>query len=165
MEARRYNTPEEAARGDTPAQFVRVVGVVVRGDDAVVAQLTNDRPPFEVETAHCHREGDEWVAGMSGNSTSGFLPTGSGVGTVLVWDEAPIDAVAARFEYAGREQVVAVERGCAVAVFDDVEQLDGHLGMVRVAAWINAEGVETKLPWHEPPEQFRSFFQREFDSR
>ena len=30
-------TPEEAARAGIPASYVRVVGVVVRGDDAIVA--------------------------------------------------------------------------------------------------------------------------------
>jgi hypothetical protein len=117
-------TPEEAARGDIPARFVRVIGVVVRGDTAAVAQLMNDGPPYEVETAYCHRKGDGWVEGSSGNSTYGYLPTGEGIGTVVVWDEAPATAVSARFEYAGREQVAAVENGCALAVFDDVKEDD-----------------------------------------
>jgi hypothetical protein len=46
-----YATPEEAARGGTPTRFVRVVGTVVRGDRAIVAQRMNDRPMYEVELA------------------------------------------------------------------------------------------------------------------
>src|SRR5438094_3904172 len=121
---RTRRSPEDAARGDIPAAFVRVVGVVIRGDTAVVAQLTNDGPPFEVDTALCHREGDVWVEGSSGNSTTGYLPTGERTGTVVVWDEAPSDVTAARFEYAGIEKVVPIEEGCALAVFDDVPQDD-----------------------------------------
>ena len=51
MDARMID-PElaEAARGDIPAKYVRVVGVVVRGDQAVVAQLINESPTFEIDT-------------------------------------------------------------------------------------------------------------------
>lgn len=159
------NTPEEAARGDIPAQFVQVVGVVVRGDTAVVAQLTNDAPPYEVETAYCHREGDGWVEGPSGNSTSGYLPTGAGVGTVVVWDEAPATAVSARFVYEGREQLVDVENGCALAVFDDVKEEDAYIGGPSLVAWIDAAGHEQELPRFEPPEwiraKLRNYLERE----
>jgi hypothetical protein len=150
------STPEEAARGDIPAQFVHVIGVVVRGDAAVVAQLTNDVPPYEVETAYCHREGEGWVGGSSGNSTSGYLPTGEGIGTVVVWDEAPATAVSARFEYDGREQVVPVERGCALAVFDDVKEEDAFVGSPSLVAWIDAGGAEQELPRYDPPESVRA---------
>ena len=159
------STPEEAARGDVPAQFVQVIGVVVRGDTAVVAQLTNDVPPYEVETAYCHREGDGWVEGSSGNSTSGYLPTGEGIGTVVVWDEAPATAVSARFEYAGHEQVVPVERGCALAVFDDVKEDDAFVGGPLLVGWIDAGGAEEELPRFDPPEwvraKFRKYLERE----
>lgn len=50
-------TPQEAARGDTPAEFVKVIAVVVRGDEAVVAQLMNE---VEMDTSHCVREGNGW---------------------------------------------------------------------------------------------------------
>jgi hypothetical protein len=159
------STPEEAARGDIPARFVQVVGVVVRGDTAVLAQLTNDAPPYEVETAYCHREGDGWVEGSSGNSTSGYLPTGEGIGTVVVWDEAPATAVSARFEYNGREQVVPVERGCALAVFDDVKEEDAYVGGPSLVAWIDAGGAEQELLRFDPPEwvraKLRKYMERE----
>ena len=79
-----YQSPEEAARGTTPAKFVRVIGVVVRGKNAIVAQLMNDGPSFEVDTAYCHQEPDgSWFEGVSGNSTGGFLSTGDGHGTAV----------------------------------------------------------------------------------
>ena len=57
-----------------PAKYVRVIGTVIRGDRAIVAQLMNDGPPFEVETAFCIKEADgTWAEGSSGNSTAGFL--------------------------------------------------------------------------------------------
>ena len=155
MSRRLYSTPEEAARGDIPSQFVRVVGVVLRDDQAVVAQLTNDKPPYEVETARCSRESGSWVAEGSGNSTSAYMPLSELMGTSVVWSPAPADAVAARFVYKGREQVVSVEAGCALAAFDDVPVEDGFLGLPHLAAWIDASANETQVPWHGPPERFR----------
>ena len=117
-----YATPEEAARGDIPDACVRVIAVVVRGDEAIVAQLTNaDRYPdaYEFETAQCSREGSGWVSGISGNGNSGFIRTGSAAGTVVVWDEAPAGAAAARFALGERDLVAPVEDGFVVAVFDD----------------------------------------------
>jgi hypothetical protein len=148
-----FATPEEAARGDVPVQFVRVVGVVVRGDSAVVAQLTNDGP-YEVETAYCKRKGNGWACHVGGNSTSGYIPTDERSGTVVVWDEAPAGATAARFEYEGREQVVAVENGCGLAVFDDVAEDDAD--GPRLTAWIFADGTEQALPLYTAPESMRT---------
>lgn len=147
-----FDTPEDAARGDIPSRFVRVVGVVVRGDEVIVAQLVNDRPPYEVETAHCWRERSGWTGGASGNSTSAWIATGETACTFVLWDEAPVSAVAARFEYAGSEQVVPVENGCALAVFDEVTKEDALLHKPRLAAWIDAHGSEEPLARHELPE-------------
>jgi hypothetical protein len=154
-------TPEEAARGDVPAQFVRVVGVVVRGDTAIVAQLMNDRPPYEVETAHCSRQGPGWLGGSSGNSTVGFIPTSKTRGTAVVWGEAPgPTTTAARFAYGEQQQVVPVTGGCALAVFDDVPVEDGYLGVPRLAAWLHEDGTEQELPRHEPPQWLQDKLKR-----
>lgn len=137
-----HATPEDAARGDVPARHVRLVAVVVRGDRALVAQLTNDRPPHEPDTVHCRRGRDgTWEAEASGNSTYGFLPTGHGVGTLLAWDEAPAGAVAARFACQGRELTVPVERGCAVAVFDEYAVEGDDVVPMAIPRWIRAEGA------------------------
>jgi hypothetical protein len=152
-------TPEEAARGDVPQKFVRVVGVVVRGDQAIVAQLMNDVPVYEVETAFCHREPDGlWVEGSSGNGTSGYLPSGNGLGTVLTWDEAPENARAARFTYRDGHQVVQVERGYVVAVFDDVAHDDWPFDAPRLAAWIDVAGVEQPVEQPIFPDHMRARF-------
>src|SRR5579859_2367227 len=65
--------------------------------------------PAAERLAQCSRERDgTWDEDSSGNSMSGFLPTGDGIGTFVAWDEAPPWAVAARFVCRAREQVVAV---------------------------------------------------------
>jgi hypothetical protein len=152
-------TPEHAARGDVPQRFVRVVGVVVRGDQAIVAQLMNDVPVHEVETSFCHREPDgSWVEWSSGNGTSGYLPTGEGVGTVLIWKEAPENTRAARFSYGDQEQVVEVEQGCVVAVFDDVSQHDWPFDGPRLTAWVDLSGVGQSVEHSEIPERLRARF-------
>jgi hypothetical protein len=157
-------TPEEAARGDVPARYVRVVGVVVRGDQAVVAQLMNDRSPFEVETAQCSRERDgTWDADSSGNSMSGFLPTGVGIGTFVAWDEAPSWAVAARYVCREREQVVTVDNGCAFAVFDDVrfaDEVELLFDGPQLSAWIDEAGKEQTFDRREAPTWMRERMRR-----
>lgn len=129
-------TPEEAARGGVPAEFVRVITVVVRGDEAVVAKLMNES---EMDTSQCVREGDGWVEQGSGNSNSAFLGVENGIGTVVTWDdEAPTWAVGAKYEVDAREQVVPVENGCVVATFDDVPENSWP----RLTAWIDSGGAE-----------------------
>jgi hypothetical protein len=151
---RSYRTPEEAALGDVPARFVRVIGTVVRGDQAVVAQLMNDRPPFEIETTHCVRVRKGlrrgWEQTGGGNSSLAFMATGPVKGTVVVWGQAPEFAAAARFEHIDRELVVPVENGCVLAVFDDVDG-DEVLpdSTPKLSAWIEASGTEHRLP-HSP---------------
>ena len=154
-----FPTPEEAARGSTPAKYVQVVATVIRGERAIVAQLMNDRAPFEVETAFCFREPDgTWVEGSSGNSTAGFLPTDDGMGTFVVWDEAPEGAAVARFLCRDSTRDVAVAKGCAVGVFDGITVEDEYTALFdgqRIVAWIDADGTETQLPHHDPPAWIR----------
>jgi hypothetical protein len=135
-----YATPEEAARGDIPERFVQVIGVVVRGDSAVVAQLTNDRPPFEIDTAEVVLTDDGWEGMNSGNTNGGLLSSKDGTMTVVLWDQAPAFAVAGRFRCGEREQTVAVERGCAFVVFDDAIR-----DTARLEAWIDVAGEEHEL--------------------
>jgi hypothetical protein len=152
-------TPEEAARGAVAERFVHVVGVVVRGDQAIVAQLMNDVPPHEVDTVVCFREPDgSWVGGSSGNSAGGYVPTGEGVATFLTWAQAPEGARAARFAYGDQEQVVRAERGCVVAIFDDVAQDDLPFDGPRLKAWVDVSGVEQPVRQYEIPEHMRARF-------
>jgi hypothetical protein len=129
-------TPEEAARGDVPAEFVKVIAVVVRGDEAIVAQLMNESEP---DTSHCVRKGGGWVEQSSGNFDAAFMGVENGVGTVVTWrDEAPTWAVAAKYEVGAREKVVPVENGCVAATFDGVPENSWP----RLAVWIDARGAE-----------------------
>ena len=55
-----YDSPEEAARGDIPAQFFTVLGVRIDGDEGCVWSLTNDRPTFEAYEDVVVRRGSKW---------------------------------------------------------------------------------------------------------
>lgn len=55
-----YATPEEAARGEIPPRFARVVGVRVDGDSATVWLLTNEAPQFEPYQVGCVRHNGLW---------------------------------------------------------------------------------------------------------
>jgi hypothetical protein len=118
-----FASPEEAARGDLPEEYVRVVGVVARGDEAVVAQITNaDGYPdaYEIDTAMCHRTSEGWVAGSSGNGNMPFIQTSDDRCTVVWWSEAEDGVSGVRIRLGEQEQTVAVEDGFFFAVFDDV---------------------------------------------
>lgn len=82
-----YATPEEAARGDIPEKFVTVLGVAVRGDEATVWLLTNDRPPFEAYVENCVRTDGRW---HPSEGSGGF-----GAGASTPWE---IREAAARIE-------------------------------------------------------------------
>ena len=122
---RTFETPEEAARGELPEEYVRVVGVAVRNEAAVVAQVMNaDGYPhaYEVETVECFREGDGWVGGNSGNNNLVWMPTIAGRGTVVWWGEAPAGVTAGRIRLGDQEQTVGVEDGFVFVVFDNVPE-------------------------------------------
>jgi hypothetical protein len=73
-----YATPEEAARGDIPAEFVHVVALVERGGTAIVAQVVNDFPgAYEIDTATCYRDDDGSWSASNGNGDSAFIRTGA----------------------------------------------------------------------------------------
>jgi len=55
-----YSSPEEAARGDIPEEFVTIADIRIEGDYAVVSMLTNDRPPFEPVEEAVIRIGSKW---------------------------------------------------------------------------------------------------------
>src|SRR5437899_9845959 len=146
-----HATPEEAALGDVPSRFVHVIGVVIRGDRAVVAQLTNDRHPHAIQTSSCARarQGFKrgWVETTSGNSNLDFIPTGDGKGTVGVWNQAPEFASAACFECLGRKETVPVKNGCVLTVFDGVPGDDLRPDEVpALRAWLDPAGIEHVLP-------------------
>ena len=139
----KFAAPEDAARGDIPSDEVRVVGVIERGDHAVVAQITNATgypEAYEIYTSHVYRDNEGWSAGMGSNGDLAVIPTSRGVGTMVTWCEAPLDAVAGRFVMGEREATFAVEDRFVVAVFDDVpvDFTDPWRGYPRLAEWITA---------------------------
>jgi len=119
-----YATPEEAARAGLPEDCApaEVVGVVVRGDAAVVAQVV-DRggvPRGDFDTSTPRRVEGGWMPGAGGNSTAAFIHTDDDTITVVSWCSAPSEARGARYVFLGREQTFPVAGGHVVAAFDDV---------------------------------------------
>ena len=55
-----YGSPEEAARGDIPEQFVTIADIRIEGDYAVVSMLTNGRPTYELDGEPVIRIGSQW---------------------------------------------------------------------------------------------------------
>lgn len=118
-----FSTPEEAARGNLREEYVRVVGVAVRGDQAVVAQVMNaDGYPsaYEVETCMCSRTKAGWEGGSSSNGNMTFIPTGDNRCTVVWWDEAPVGVSVVRIRLGDEEQEVCVRDGFFFVTFDGV---------------------------------------------
>ena len=141
----KFATPEDAARGDIPAEEVRVVGVVVRGDQAVVAQITNASgypAAYERYTSHVNRDADGgWSGGMGSNGNTAVIFTGPWTGTMVSWCEAPARATAALFVLADREATFPVEDGFVVAVFDDVliDSVNPWREYPRLGEWVMAD--------------------------
>lgn len=66
-----YPTPEAAAAGGFPPQYVTVLGSVINGDNAEVWLLTNDQPPYEPYVMGCYRTEPGWLQSGGNN---GFFP-------------------------------------------------------------------------------------------
>jgi hypothetical protein len=174
-----FATPEEAARAELGAKSVRFVGTVVRGDEAIVAHWVTDayRGAGDTETTTCCRDAEGWEVGSTGNGDGSTIFTAPDRVTAVYWGRAPEGAVAGRFRAAGREQVVAVEHGFFVAVFDDLpyqqptypsprDESPGFTGFVRTnwtpeeaRAWMTArrgfefpELIEWVLVGEEAPD-------------
>jgi hypothetical protein len=160
-----FATPEEAARGEIREEYVRVVGVVVRGDDAVVAQIMNaDGFPdaYEIETVRCHRTREGWQERQSANGNLTHIPTAEDRCTVVWWAEAPEGATSARIRLGSQEQTASVLDGFFFVVFDEVPWREfGGLDWPSMAAGASGfarsgdsrERADADLPqwFHESP--------------
>jgi hypothetical protein len=71
---RGYDSPEEVAFDGIPAQFVTVLGVRIKGDEACVWSLTNDRHPFEPYEDFLVRKGSRWIATHGSGGFSSDTP-------------------------------------------------------------------------------------------
>jgi len=71
-----YGTAEEAflAGFGAPQEYVTILGVRVRGDEATVWILTNDRPPFEEYTCVCFRERGRWTEAHGSSGLGHAVP-------------------------------------------------------------------------------------------
>jgi hypothetical protein len=160
-----FKTPEEAVRAGLPGVDVRVVGVVVRGDEAVVAQIVNaDGYPhaYETETATCYRGPNGWEEASSGNGNGAQINTSGDRMTYIWWDQAAPGATAARVGLGDQEQTVPVKDGFFFAVFDEVPYqqpqrpafLDGPTWTVERGPMTPEESREELRAFlgHDPPE-------------
>jgi hypothetical protein len=146
-----FSTPEEAARGNLREEYVRVVGVAIRGDQAVVAQIMNaDSYPsaYEIETAMCYRTSEGWELASSGNYNIPFIPTGDDRCTAVWWDEAPEGVSGARIRLGNEEQEVRVRDGFFFVTFDDVAlrnaEIRANWPRPTVEEWIRASDDDSR---------------------
>ena len=65
----RFDSPEAAARGDTPAHFAHVVAVEYSpdGDRALVFLEFNEPPRTAPYEALCEKDGDRWIESTGGS--------------------------------------------------------------------------------------------------
>jgi hypothetical protein len=119
-----YPTPEKAAAAGLPKDqtAAQLVGVVVRGDQAVVIHITDRAgvPRDDFDTRQCRRVAGGWIPGSGGNSDATFIVTDDETVTVVSWRDAPPGAKAARYLFLGCEQTFQVSDGHVVAVFDEI---------------------------------------------
>jgi hypothetical protein len=62
-----YGTPEEAARGDIPERFARIVWLDRSADRAVVLLEVNSKPPY-FDLARCWVEEGRWGCDSEGGT-------------------------------------------------------------------------------------------------
>lgn len=95
-----------------PPKYCRPLATRVNGDDAYVLLNTGSSAQPYLYGVSCHRRNGRWFEGGSSNMGGGFESDESAIGTLSVWDEAPVGADMVRIEFDGQifEEPV-VERG------------------------------------------------------
>ena len=63
-----------SSQTSVPLKYITILGVRVRGEEATVWMLTNDRPPFEEYTCVCFREGGRWTEAYGSNGLAHPVP-------------------------------------------------------------------------------------------
>ena len=138
MRVRRYDTPEEAARGDIPARFARALGVSISpsGNSALVVLATNEPPTIEPYVVSCERVAARWETGSGGNPNAGEFWHADGESVRFVYDdEVPAEASSVVVEFEGEHVVPVHERFALFTVWNP----RGH-ELPNVVAWIDQEG-------------------------
>jgi hypothetical protein len=96
---RHYATPEDAARGDIPARFARVLDIAwsPRRDRAVVLLETNEPPSVELYQVVCQQEeaGWTWISGGNGPGETSF----DEVRVTTTWEVLPDGSVGLSAEW------------------------------------------------------------------
>jgi hypothetical protein len=131
-------TPEEAARGEIPERYARVLATAVApdGNHAVVLLGTNEPPKLYPYQVVCGRGEDGWVEGVSGNGPGWSSTAGEGepnLGVATLWDEAPVSARAAKVVFEGREHEAPVRNSYFLFAAWDAPDDAAHPRFVR---WI-----------------------------
>lgn len=149
-----YTTPEEAARGDIPAQYARAVASAVSpdGKHAAVVLATNEDPAVEMYEVVCFQQDGRWLdGGGSGGVGLGWTSTGAdaerNLGVLRLSGQAPAGAVATIVSFRGREHRVAVgEAGYFLfASWDEPDTvLDDELP--EPVRYVSADGSEARAP-------------------
>ena len=143
MRVRRYDTPEEAARGDIPARFARALGVRISpsGNSALVVLATNELPTVEPYVVFCERVAGRWETGSGGNGNAGEFSHTDGESVRFVYDdEAPAEASSVIVEFEGEHSVPVDERFALFTAWNP----RGH-EWPNVVAWIDQQGKRHPL--------------------
>jgi hypothetical protein len=113
-----FSSPEAAVVAGFPAGAVRVVASRTHGDDAYVLLDTRPGGPPYLYGVHCGRGPAGWVEGSSNNAGGwGVVDLDAGLGTLVLWDDAPPGADRVRVAYGADEREEAVERGGYLAAW------------------------------------------------
>jgi hypothetical protein len=104
-----HRAVEAAARGDIPERYARPLGILVRGDRALVVLGTNEPPWLYPCLVFCER-GDDGLWHEAGSEGPGVGHTDWEGATVLC-EEAPPGAATVIVRYGGEDYEVGVEAG------------------------------------------------------
>lgn len=123
-----YDTPETAARGDTPERYSRALACSRSPDDqhAFVLLGTNEPPDLHPYLVVCHRGEDGWVDGNSANADMWFpTPSDDGDsdrGGLAVWNQAPEGAQSVQLRFRGVDHRIPTVDGYYLFVAWDTPQ-------------------------------------------
>ena len=118
MLQKHFDSPEAAVLSGFPAGAVRVVASRTSDDDAYVLIDTRpDGPPY-LYGVELTRDGDGWIEGGSGNSAGWRLrELGKDLGSLVVWEEAPLGADQVRVEFEGDVREEPIENGAYLSAW------------------------------------------------
>jgi hypothetical protein len=140
-----HTTLEEAARGEIPERFARVLCVSISpyGQDAIVLLGTNEPPRLHPLEVVCVLGPEGWSERSAGNGQGWHATRSDDVtvfGVLTSWDEAPEEAAEAVVAFAGREHTVPVTNGYYLFTAWDVPgtELSPWASAVR---FLDARGV------------------------